>query len=254
LENIIEQKEIIDKCIANRVKGLMDNLDLVTLDLETIKQLAQNVNNSVLGAFDNSMGEYIRFKVKHTFNEYLILVAPHKMLHEHGYKLIQINTLPGFEHVADYYYVDTNSEIWTIEYEEPQTMHPIPDNNGYTGVELKMPGQERGTRYYISRIVATAFIPNHNGWRFVKHRNKIPGDNSIDNLMWSATPSGSGKPVIVTHVTTGNILPFPSVSECAEYMGVAQPTISKALASGGKFCDKIFTVMLMSEYDLQQEE
>lgn len=56
------------------------------------------------------------------------------------------------------------------------------ERNGYLYVNLYKEG--KGTKYYIHRLVADAFIPNPNGFTEVNHINCDKHDNSIDNLEW----------------------------------------------------------------------
>lgn len=57
----------------------------------------------------------------------------------------------------------------------------LPD--GYQQVGIMMPG-ERQLRYYVHRLVASAFIPNVNNKPFVNHIDGVKHHNTPDNLEW----------------------------------------------------------------------
>ena len=47
---------------------------------------------------------------------------------------------------------------------------------------------------YVHRIIATQFIPNPNGYKFVDHINRIRCDNRVENLRWvSASDNNRNK-------------------------------------------------------------
>jgi len=54
--------------------------------------------------------------------------------------------------------------------------------NGYLSVMLCLNGKTR--RFYIHRLVASAFLPNSNDYKEVNHKNENKTDNRADNLEW----------------------------------------------------------------------
>lgn len=56
------------------------------------------------------------------------------------------------------------------------------NNKGYHFVNLYKNGI--GKRYLVSRLVASAFIPNPNDYPEVDHINENKNDNSVNNLRW----------------------------------------------------------------------
>lgn len=46
---------------------------------------------------------------------------------------------------------------------------------------------------YLPKVIATAFIPNPNGYKYVKHHNGDNMDNRLENLYWSETKSRTFK-------------------------------------------------------------
>ncbi|EAA9298054.1 endodeoxyribonuclease [Salmonella enterica subsp. enterica] len=62
-------------------------------------------------------------------------------------------------------------------------MKPAKDKDGYLKVCLC---SESGRSYqFVHRLVAAAFISNHEGYREVNHINGKKDDNRIDNLEWA---------------------------------------------------------------------
>lgn len=61
-------------------------------------------------------------------------------------------------------------------------LKPVNHNTGYTGQSLSINGVQK---FYLGhRIVAEAFLPNPNNYRYVNHRNGNKRDNNVNNLEW----------------------------------------------------------------------
>lgn len=56
-------------------------------------------------------------------------------------------------------------------------------NSGYNRITLWKEGTRKNI--YVHHLVAKAFIPNPNNYKYVKHRNGDKLNNEIDNLYWS---------------------------------------------------------------------
>lgn len=54
--------------------------------------------------------------------------------------------------------------------------------NGYVMVDLHI--DHKRTRKYVHRLVAEAFIPNPNNYRFVNHKDETRDNNVVCNLEW----------------------------------------------------------------------
>jgi hypothetical protein len=54
--------------------------------------------------------------------------------------------------------------------------------NGYKTVDLSKEGKVKTTS--VHRIVAEAFLPNHDGLRFVNHKDSNRTNNAVSNLEW----------------------------------------------------------------------
>lgn len=63
--------------------------------------------------------------------------------------------------------------------EEHHMLNPVKGKNGRYTVCLG-----RGNRYLVSRLVATAFIPNPSNLPIVRHMDDDPLNNHVSNLAW----------------------------------------------------------------------
>lgn len=57
-----------------------------------------------------------------------------------------------------------------------------PSKDGYIRTILRKDGKERGIS--IHQLVAMAFIPNPNGYKYVNHKDENKINNRVDNLEW----------------------------------------------------------------------
>lgn len=53
---------------------------------------------------------------------------------------------------------------------------------GYHFVGLNKDGEKK--QVYVHRIVASAFLPNPDGLKFINHKNRNIADNRVENLEW----------------------------------------------------------------------
>lgn len=113
---------------------------------------------------------------------------------------IQIKSLPGYENVKDYYYVQKDGQVWS-EYSKKylaQCKHynsPTLRDEWKKGLLDKEPyyiifvglhkdNTNSVSTYPLHRIVATAFIPNPNNLPEVNHIDKNTSNNCYTNLEW----------------------------------------------------------------------
>lgn len=93
--------------------------------------------------------------------------------------------------------------------------------------------------YMIAREVAKAFIPNPEGYKYVKHKNGDKLDCRVENLYWAKNqqneddppyhkPSKGWKKVCCKDLD----LEFPCVKYAAEYCGVCGKTIAYWIKHG----------------------
>lgn len=61
-------------------------------------------------------------------------------------------------------------------------LSPSMDAFGYLVVALPINGKKRN--YYVHRLVATYFVPNKSGFRYVRHKDGNKFNNCFFNLEW----------------------------------------------------------------------
>lgn len=98
---------------------------------------------------------------------------------------VKINTLVGYENVADYYEISDEGKVYSKGVEKSLRVK----SNGYVIVDLYQPKHtEKGIKKYkkasIHRLVALAFIPNPNNLPEVNHKDEVRTHNWKDNLEW----------------------------------------------------------------------
>ena len=119
-------------------------------------------------------------------------------------------------------------------------LKPKKDSGGYLQVHLSKDG--KGKWYLVHRLVATAFIPNPQGYKEVNHIDEDKTNNCVENLEWCSrsynmTYNGRAKkvakkigkklskPVIGIDKVTGLIVEFASAHEAERETGIAQQNI-----------------------------
>lgn len=71
--------------------------------------------------------------------------------------------------------------IKTVELYE---IKPRPGKKGYMRVYMRNTKTNKREDKYIHRLVAEAFIPNPNNYKYINHKNFKRYDNDINNLEW----------------------------------------------------------------------
>jgi len=87
--------------------------------------------------------------------------------------------IDGFE---VYYQVSNLGRVMSFHGKSTRIISGSKAGSGYTKIIFRGGGKDE--HRYLHRIVASAFIPNHQGKRCVNHKNGIKNDNRVSNLEW----------------------------------------------------------------------
>lgn len=115
------------------------------------------------------------------------------------------------------------------------------NRGGRRQVKLMRDGKAKG--FYVTRLVAKAFVPNPKGLRSVRHKNGKPLDDRAENIEWCDQPTNAAErwsDERSERVTRGDGKRYKSMTEAAIDMGVAVPSIRAAVESGGTCCGYTF--------------
>ena len=116
------------------------------------------------------------------------------------------------------------------------------DRAGYYTVRLSNEGKSH--TQYVHRLVAKAFLPNHQSLKFVNHRNGVKTDNNIRNLEWVSHSSNikhaydlklipqMRKQKVVVDLNTGD--EYQSVKEASTIVGMPYPSLKNYLNGSRK--------------------
>lgn len=114
------------------------------------------------------------------------------------------------------------------------------DKDGY--LRVKLCKNNVGCYKLIHRLVAQAFIPNHENKPQVNHIDEDKTNNMVSNLEWMTAKENSNHgtrnertskkqsiPIIATNLKTGNSTEFYGTSECARQLGLNHSHITDVL-------------------------
>lgn len=97
---------------------------------------------------------------------------------------------PNCKTISNYsnYMVLSDGSVWNIS--RNRQLKPMTKNGGFQYVRMT---DDKGVteQQYLPKILATAFIPNPEGFKYVKHKNNDNMDNRIENLYWTDEKSES---------------------------------------------------------------
>lgn len=142
------------------------------------------------------------------------------------------------------YKVSSHGNVLSLKYCGSNRKHllaPNTDHKGYLMAHLSKKGKTK--TFKIHRLVASAFIPNHNNLPQVNHKDENPLNNCVNNLEWcdraynnnygtikqrrsvimDAHPKTSK--VVVCELSDGNKIEYPSARKAAKLLGVSSSTI-----------------------------
>ena len=78
------------------------------------------------------------------------------------------------------YAVTSCGRVWS--YKTKKFLKPQKNKDGYSIVCLHKDGEQKN--YYIHRLVAEAYLPNHNNLPCVNHKDENKENNALQNLEW----------------------------------------------------------------------
>lgn len=115
-------------------------------------------------------------------------------------------------------------------------------NSGSGYVQVGLYKQGVVSRKLIHRLVAQAFIPNHEHKSEINHIDEDKTNNNINNLEWSTRKENINHgtrnervskiksiPIIATNLKTGKYREFYGTSECARQLGLNHSHITNVL-------------------------
>ena len=83
------------------------------------------------------------------------------------------------------YTVTDDGRVFSLNYHrsgKKKEMKPNKDKKGYNRIELFIEGKCKS--FFVHRLVALAFLPNHDNLPLINHKDENPLNNKIDNLEW----------------------------------------------------------------------
>lgn len=115
-------------------------------------------------------------------------------------------------------------------------MKPQKKNNGYLQVNLWKDGSQKSLT--IHRLVASAFVPNENGYSCVNHKNENKEDNRASNLEWCTisynTNYGIGKYKVGKAVSDKSSIPIVQIDKVGNIVKEYKSATRAAQELGGK--------------------
>lgn len=109
--------------------------------------------------------------------------------------------------------------------------------NGYASVCLRSDGKQ--ARFYVHRLVATAFIPSPTNLPEVNHKDERKSNNAVSNLEWcsrsynlkyaggASRRNSARKRPVVQKINGETVAVYESVSDAARALGVSPASVSR---------------------------
>lgn len=133
---------------------------------------------------------------------------------------------------AGVYQVSNMGRVRSCKLGSWKVLRPVKLKCGYEVVTLY---SDKRRTFYVHRLVAQAFIPNPNKYRYVNHKNEVKTDNHSSNLEWCTAFYNNHYSDIYkskrTHVTQYSkdmvkISSYISQQEASRATGIPQQNIS----------------------------
>lgn len=133
------------------------------------------------------------------------------------------------------YQVSTLGNVRNVMTEK--TLKHRNNGNGYIRIELWK--NHVGTKYYVHRLVADAFIEKPEGCSEVNHKDLNPSNNNVDNLEWVTSSENTmhairnnalvawgnkARAITATRIADGKQLEFETIRQAERCLGTRHIT------------------------------
>jgi hypothetical protein len=104
----------------------------------------------------------------------------------------ELSEIPGMEEYK-FYYIDMNGDIYSHKYIKPRKLRTFKHNGPkpYIMVNLSN-GKGKLKSFYIGRLVALAFLPNHTDSWGIRYKDGNLTNNSLSNIEWVGRKTEKG--------------------------------------------------------------
>lgn len=130
------------------------------------------------------------------------------------------------------YMVSNTGRVITTNYKcsgKTKELRQTTNHKGYMVVGLTFNGKEK--KCLVHRLVAEQFIPNHNNYEQVNHKDENKTNNRVDNLEWCTVQYNirysQCKPIIGIDRTTLDYVLYDGCKDAEKIDGYCHSTISK---------------------------
>lgn len=141
--------------------------------------------------------------------------------------------------------------VWKRREIKPQIQKRQTSGKSDKRVKLWKDGEVK--THLVSRLVATAFIPNPENKGYVNHKNGNPLDNSVENLEWTTRSENqlhalrtglmsASKKVKLKSLSNGREYQFYSLAEASRFLGKNHGFLSRKLKNGKNIKDYEITL------------
>ena len=162
--------------------------------------------------------------------------------------------------VKQLYYEIIDSCNRTHKYYE-KLMQVSDNGKGYKIVGLTKNGKTK--KFYIHRLVAMAFIPNPNNYKYINHIDRNTSNNNYYNLEWCTAKQNVNhsinnirnaqnkykRPVIAININTNNKVIYSGIKEAARKINGYHSNIRKAILNNTIYKNNIWKYKNPNTYD-----